>query len=188
MTSIVTTKNGQELARSLKVLVPLIKDDLRQADEAANQAGMPYYISAGKKLIEAKSQLRAMSWGDWLTRNFHLSQMTAQRYMRAARQNNASVVFETLSEATGDRRPPGHRPDWAQPVHEVLKQVKTESFNIRRHLLSESKERELERKLGLQLIDIGFKALSVQLHPDKGGSHDAMQRLNRVRSRLKGAA
>jgi hypothetical protein len=27
--------------------------------------------------------------------------------MRAARKSNASVVFETLSQATGDRRPPG---------------------------------------------------------------------------------
>jgi hypothetical protein len=35
--------------------------------------------------------------------------------------------------------------------------------------------------LALQLIDIGYKVLSVKLHPDKGGSHDAMRRLNKVR-------
>ena len=35
------------------------------------------------------------------------------------------------------------------------------------------------------VIDIGFKILVKELHPDKGGSSDAMSRLNRLRDRLK---
>jgi hypothetical protein len=45
--------------------------------------------------------------------------------------------------------------------------------------------RASRRKLALRLIDIGFKILDKELHPDKGGSRNAMARLNRVRDRLK---
>lgn len=189
----IATKNGEQLARPLKVLVPLIKDDLRQADEAANQAGMPYYISAGEKLLEAKAtndkDVRPMNWVTWLNTNFHLSQTTAYRYMAAAKKTaRGKVTFTTVSEAYEPRRHPGHRPDWIPPVHDVLKQVRTAALNLRQRDISLTKERDLERRLALKLIDIGYKVLSVELHPDKGGSHDAMSRLNRVRSRLKSAA
>lgn len=177
----------RRVARPLKTLVPLIKDDLRQGDDVAQQAGMPYYIAAGEKLIEARAQLKAMTWGAWLTKNFHLSQQTARTYMKAAEKSNACVAFDTLKEARGDTRQ-FHQPTWTEPVRDVLKDIRTASFNLRKHDLSAAKERDLERKLALNLIDIGFKVLSVKLHPDKGGSHDAMQRLNRVRARLKGAA
>jgi hypothetical protein len=46
----------------------------------------------------------------------------------------------------------------------------------------------LHRDLALELIDIGFKALATRLHPDRGGSKDAMRRLNRVRDELKTVA
>ena len=46
-------------------------------------------------------------------------------------------------------------------------------------------ERQLDRQLGLKLINSGYKALAVKLHPDKGGSPDDMVRLSRVRDGLK---
>lgn len=191
MTNNKIEKQEHDLARPLKELAPLIKQDLRDAKEAADEAAMPYYIAAGEKLIEAKSQLTAMRWGDWLTRNFHLSQTTAYNYITAAKKFSArrNITFRTASEAYGDtKRHPGHRPAWTEPVQDVLKNLRTASINLRQRDISLAKEREVERALGLKLIDIGYKVLSVKLHPDKGGSHDAMQRLNRVRARLKEAA
>jgi hypothetical protein len=44
---------------------------------------------------------------------------------------------------------------------------------------SKAKEAQLARDLGLRLIDIGYKVLVTKLHPDKGGSSEAMTRLNR---------
>jgi curved DNA-binding protein CbpA len=52
-------------------------------------------------------------------------------------------------------------------------------------VLSQAKERETQRTLSLQLIDIGYKVLATKLHPDKGGSPEAMARLNQVRDALK---
>jgi hypothetical protein len=42
-----------------------------------------------------------------------------------------------------------------------------------------------ERVYGHRMIDIGYKALAMKLHPDKGGSQEDMARLNRVRDRLR---
>ena len=46
-------------------------------------------------------------------------------------------------------------------------------------------EREAQRQLGRQLVDIGYKALAKELHPDTGGSQEAMARLNRARDHIK---
>ena len=46
-------------------------------------------------------------------------------------------------------------------------------------LKNPEKEAQIARALGLQLIDIGYKVLVTKLHPDKGGSSEAMTRLNR---------
>ena len=48
-----------------------------------------------------------------------------------------------------------------------------------------SLERKAQRTLALQVIDAGYKALAQHLHPDRGGSPNAMRRLNGVRPDLK---
>ena len=49
-------------------------------------------------------------------------------------------------------------------------------------------EVRLHRELAEELVDIGYRALATRLHPDRGGSKDAMARLNRVRDELKTTA
>ena len=174
------------MARPLKVLVPLIKQDLADGAEAAKAAGMHYYIAAGRKLAEAKAQLHGMSWGDWLTKNFHLTQSTARDYMKAAAKADGGEHFSTMNQVRGDRRRFGHAPDWTHDVKETLRGFDTEEFT--RHTAGLDKEQKLEEELGLKLIDIGYKVLAVQMHPDKGGTDEGMQRLNKVRDHLKEAA
>ena len=50
---------------------------------------------------------------------------------------------------------------------------------------SRDDEIKLHRDLAMQLIDLGYRALATRLHPDAGGSRDAMQRLNTVRHAMK---
>ena len=50
------------------------------------------------------------------------------------------------------------------------------------------KENKVIRELAIQLIDIGYKVLATKLHPDKGGSSEAMHRLNEIRRGLKKCA
>jgi hypothetical protein len=47
-------------------------------------------------------------------------------------------------------------------------------------------EREAQRKVAHRLIDIGYKALAREFHPDRPhGDADTMARLNRLRDKLK---
>lgn len=171
------------VARPLKVLVPLIKEEL----EAGDEAGVVHYTSAGAMLNEAKEQVAHGEWTGWLKRNFHLSASTARDYMRlaATAQKRGAPAFATLSEFARPNRDPGHTPSWQAPVREVISRVNVEALAKER----QDKEREarLMRTLSHQLIDIGYRVLSAKLHPDKGGSAEAMVRLNKVRKILKEA-
>lgn len=196
MTALVEKTEGK-VARPLSVLVPLIKQDLRNGDEAAELAGLPYYLAAGVKLLEAKSQLARGEWQPWLRRNFDKSQDQANRYMALATsniQNPRARDFPSLrafERHTGrDARPTGGavRRDWQQPVDDIADRARVEMERIREQELTRVQERAADQKLALRLIEIGFKVLAKELHPDKGGSRDAMGRLNRVRNRLKDCA
>jgi hypothetical protein len=46
---------------------------------------------------------------------------------------------------------------------------------------------EAQRQLGLELIDVGFRHLATKMHPDTGGTTDAMALLIEVRDRLRQA-
>lgn len=56
------TATYKQVARPLRVLVPLIKDELAAGDAAA----LEHYRHAGQLLIEAKDQVSHGSWGPWL--------------------------------------------------------------------------------------------------------------------------
>jgi hypothetical protein len=65
---------------------------------------------------------------------------------------------------------------------------------VRKHLrdcalLPEDPKQKAKREFALELIDAGYKALAVKLHPDrKGGSPHEMARLNQMRDRLRSHA
>ena len=167
------------VAHPLKVLVPLIKDELA----AGEAAGLEHYRQAGEMLNEAKEQVAHGSWARWLTKNFELSQTTAKRYMRLARIPDDDDAFKSTTDGRfrSYREIIGERPArvaWHDGVRENIERIRQET-------LSRQQARDAARKLAMQLIDIGYKALATKLHPDKGGSREAMMLLNEVRDRLK---
>lgn len=191
--AIIATKFEGQVARPLSVLVPLIKEDLERIEDA----GLPYKQAVGEKLSEAKRQVKHGEWGSWLQRNFALSQTTAQRYMNFAEAtkdaNSSNRSFSSLNDfhrQTGSSayRSVTSKRGWHEDVKESIDRAKREAERIQRENLTRQQEREAEQKLALRLIEIGFKVLAKELHPDRGGSRDAMTRLNRVRDRLKQCA
>ena len=70
-----------------------------------------------------------------------------------------------------------------QAFRRVLRDVARDDFMQERQTRDD--EVRLHRELAEELIDIGYRALATRLHPDRGGSKDAMARLNRVRDELK---
>lgn len=185
----VAVKGEQRIARPLKVLVPLIKEDLQHGKEAAERAGLPYYQAAGEKLIEAKLQIKHKDFMPWVRRNFNITIQHARRYMELARymEKESGLSFSSLSDFIRETSNPNYNrpPVWHEPVKQIVNRVDTETLNLKREELKRADERDAQRTLALQLIDIGYKVLARTLHPDKGGSREAMARLNAVRDRLK---
>jgi hypothetical protein len=58
-------------------------------------------IEAGKELHRAKNHIGHGNWGDWLRREFSLSQRAAQLYMRAAEWAEGKSEIVSLLEPTG---------------------------------------------------------------------------------------
>jgi hypothetical protein len=108
-------------------------------------------------------------------------------------QKRGATRFSTLSafERGTGLRPSDYntfaskQPSWHPDVKQVVGQLDTETLNLKREDLKRQEEREAQKALALQLIEIGYKVLARELHPDKGGSREAMARLNAVRDRLK---
>lgn len=188
-----------KLARPLNTLASLIKEKIREADEAAEAARQPYWEELGELLLEAKGQFdTASEFFEWGKRQFDFSETQTRRYLKAVTVepiHRARGGAETLSDAiravggTPRGSPRGGHREWTAPVNDIVERAKREAERLRDEELTRQQEREAERKLALRLIDIGFKVLAKEMHPDtSGGPRDAFQRLKRVVERLKAHA
>jgi len=183
----VALRKTQQIARPLKTLIPLIQSELQRG----NDAGHEHYRRAGEMLIEAKEQVPHGRWTSWLTKNFDLSARTAQDYMRWAREHNqirggaADSPYRSMREFTGhtERRREDYGSKQQQDFRRTLRDVARDDFVQERQIRDD--EIRLHRELAEELVDLGYRALATRLHPDRGGSKDAMTRLNRVRDELK---
>lgn len=178
-------RGSTEVARPLKVLVPLIKGAIAKGDEA----GLEYYRQAGEMLLEAKEQVARGEWRAWVERNCSVGYSQATRYMvlaeRMIERPARARAVTTLSEVTEPSRATHHRPAWHEPIRAITNRVDVSALAAAEK--ARAKEKQMTRELGLQLIDIGYKVLVTKLHPDRGGSTEAMTRLNRVRDLLRTA-
>lgn len=189
MNTAVATQS-RNVARPLKVLIPLIQGELQRG----NNAGHEHYRRAGEMLLEAKEQVGYGGWGRWLQKNFALHRDTANTYMRMAvahREFTAGVrqvAPTSLRSIVGktDRDRERRQSPQQQNFQRVLRDIARDEFVQERQARDD--EVKLHRDLAEELIDIGYRALATKLHPDRGGSKDAMARLNRVRDELKSIA
>jgi hypothetical protein len=178
---------NRQVARPLKALIPMIQSELQMG----NDAGHEHYRRAGELLIEAKEQVPYGGWGRWIKKNFDLSQWTANQYIRWAHQDRDFVDGVTKVRPTSIREVSGitardreHRQSkQQQDFRRVLREVARDDFVQERQARDD--EIKLHRELAEELVDIGYRALATRLHPDRGGSKDAMSRLNRVRDELR---
>ncbi len=204
MTTIATGEETQNaLARTPKELVPLIKEQVQLGDLAAEEAGMPYYRKAGGLLEEARIGVKVAeeeTFEEYCERITGKSMRTCKRWIQAYQEEVAAIKSARKKGKEGRARPSGlsnslrdvegtsqagqYRPyrDWTAPVDSLVETARRQQAKAAEDRAAEQKRtQELARKL----IDIGFKVLAKELHPDKmGGSKDAMTRLNKVRNRL----
>lgn len=180
----IAVKQKSQIARPLSELVPLIQEEVA----AGNEAGKEHYYQAGKLLIEVRDsgQVAEFKWNKWLKDNFALSQATAYRYMAFADHVDEDPSLLSTSRSMFEI---------TEPVEHQKRKARRAAFKLHKPVdrfaaekQARIKEIQLHRALALELIDIGFKALATRLHPDHGGTDEAMRRLNRVRRELNAVA
>ncbi len=203
MTALAEVETDREVARPLSVLSPLIKEQIQLGDLAAEEAGMPYYRKAGGLLEEARIPVRIKgneTFEEFCERVTGKSIRQCQMYIRAHKEQVAAIeharkngkgrgrvqpkLSSSLREMEGrDNRSESYiEREWTAPVDAIAEAARKQQLKA-----AEDRQAEQQRKqqLARKLIDIGFRVLAKELHPDKmGGNKEAMSRLNEVRKRL----
>jgi hypothetical protein len=188
------------LMRPLRVLEGLIKEQFDAADQAAQHATEPFYRKVAPLLAEAKEshfQGDAVGFYDWAQKKFGKSRSTISTWTAYGIKDH-SKSFKHITDFARTPKAKGGlgqeswaipivRREWAAPAAEIAERARREAFRLAQEdSLSRAEEREAERKLANRLVDIGYKVLAKELHPDKmHGDKEAMQRLVRVRDKLK---
>lgn len=180
----------RQITRPLKVLIPLIQSELQQG----NNAGYEHYTQAGLMLIEAKDQIPYGGWGRWLAKNFELNPKTASVYMRWARQTKEQigrgtpeVPFRSLGEMRGDterRREQSQSPQ-QQAFRRVLRDITRDRDNFVQERQKLEDQIKWNRKIALDFVEAGYRAMAMKWHPDHGGTKDGMAVVNRIRDEFK---
>ena len=172
-------KGEYRVGRPLKTLIPLIDEELVKLDES----GHTHYERIGALLAEAKPQIPNHRWPRWLSQHFQLSRDTARRYLLFYERKKTGKIpaGETqLLRGIGETSTPG-------PVNTAVKELRKKMAKVldisglleERHAVDH--EILIRRKLAIELITMGYRALATRLHPDRGGSKDAMVRLGEIR-------
>lgn len=175
--------------RPLEVLVSLLLEDIYRIEEGDYQeehhhsrdSWFTTRIQVGEKLLEAKSHFKEnpREFLPWAARNLGRRKQDIRTWIAYTTKAKPSPAESTkprpvrpplLNFASASSLPP------LQPRKPMTAEVRKEK----------QKEIKLRHQLRTQLIDAGYKALAVKLHPDHGGSREAMAQLNWIRNELKG--
>ena len=188
-------------ARPLSKLAPMIRKELK----SGFQAGERHWKKAGRLLNEARKHFTKQglskkpggpTFYEWVDANFQhpwtgekLSKGTVLDWMRASRKKALGAPSaKSLTAARGDTRPPNHddykpKLDWQKQVREVQQKIDPE--RIAREWEDQKQEAKARAALARKIVDAGYRALAVVVHPDKpGGSKEAMAKLAAARKWL----
>jgi hypothetical protein len=177
------------VTHTLKEIPKLIRDNLYGIKR--NWQVIGELLMEAKFLFEedgkSERQIASDFWEWFENQGFNFSRSTGDKNMQAVAKFLKLKATERRTlrpSVTGTLYP-----DYQHPKEEIEAKVR-KSVEMSRRMLEQGAlrrdEEDLVRKLALQIVDIGFKTLSSRFHPDrKGGSHDAMRRLNEARRLLK---
>jgi hypothetical protein len=177
--------NGRkQIARPLKTLATMVSGYLDAGDKSTKQS-LESYCKAGELLMEAKSQIGGgKEWRDWLRDNFNRSFSQASRYMRLA---EAVARGERYRNIEGKKKTTVRKRGIPEAIRRIMDGIDVDMDSITDKSLPDNAVLAVERVLMRSVIDAGYRVLAVKLHPDKGGSTEAMRRLNHVRDLLRNA-
>lgn len=189
MSTAIAEKRTTQLARPPSALVPLIRAAISAVDKSKQEIA--------DLLAEARVSFDTFSeFLGWANRHFGYKETQATQLLSVGRYRQNDPAAARLPSLNATLRAMGHsRPttgrvtrEWQPDVDAIAERARREQDRISRAAeeeLTRKQEREAQRELSLRIIDIGYKVLAKELHPDKGGSREMMARLNRARDHLK---
>jgi hypothetical protein len=188
-------KPSRELAQSLQSIATRVKRNLGKMQEIIKSETYNLRIEIGRDLISAQDLCKKgkIAFKGWLADNFDMCETEAYNAIRIAKTATPDRKFSSVTEHLRHHNPNYARP--RQPVSDdgddvadtrkILGGISDDIFFDRAK--DASKELHLKKKMAIELVDAGFRALSIKAHSDTGGSDDAMRRLSEVRKALKNA-
>lgn len=197
------TKTDKELARPRTVIVMDIKHAFAEMRGAIGEVERKFKYRIGGLFIELRTTFEKGKSG---TREFNDYCDDRDLPFKPHGRDEWMIYYNKLqrkissAEDIPKRFPPlrsvthkGH----VEPVYterKIAQEYKDKinaAFKAQRRFEVEQqdceKEDELIHQLATKIVDVGYRVLSVKLHPDKGGSHDAMRRLGAAKELLKHA-
>jgi hypothetical protein len=184
---------NQAVARPLKVLLPLIKENLRKAKEVADSAASPYYLSVGEALLEVRKDPKNKGQWERLVKGYlGINPATAWRYMDYAEQiNNLAIGQDSTfyQYRKLKRNPPKNKTKFTYSQSEngatnAQSENGTTNAQSERLAVGDQKMKSLHA-LVKEAFDIGYKKMAHRYHPDKkGGSNEKMKELNEAKRLL----
>ena len=169
--------------RSIEVITAEIWQYKQQAGAAI--------LEIGRRLNEAKAQLSHGEWLPWLEEKVEFSEVTAQRFMRLAREyENPSLVTDLGASKALQllALPASERDEFIAEKHEVSGQEKTVLEMSKRELAQAIKERDEARKKAGELEHTMEEQLEEQRTVYDTDMADIQGRLEEAENRAAGYA
>ena len=148
-------------------------------------------LEIGRRLNEAKAQLSHGEWLPWLEKKVEFSEVTAQRFMRLAREyENPSLVTDLGASKALQllALPASERDEFIAEKHEVSGQEKTVLEMSKRELAQAIKERDEARKKASELEHTMEEQLEEQRTVYDTDMADIQGRLEEAENRAAGYA
>jgi hypothetical protein len=174
------------------------KEQLDLGDHAADEAAEPYRFRAIEALDKARPSVEARDEETFTEYQERVTGRSASRIKewRLANSNRLKLIENNKAHARAKPIPQSirgltgrseagqshMRREWTPEVDAQAKHAFREQ--VSKTIETRAQEATAEKALAKRLIDIGYKVLAKELHPDSGGNREAMTRLSEVKRRL----
>lgn len=198
MTAVAIKSESKGELVDVEALGAYAKEQLDLGDQAADEAAEPYRFRAIEALDKARASVEAR--GDETFVEYQ-ERVTARPYSTLKSWRQAATNRLKLIENNKGRARPRPIPqsirgltgqssagqshmrrEWTPEVDAQAKHAFREQ--VSKTIETRAQEAVAEKALAKRLIDIGYKVLAKELHPDAGGNREAMTRLSEVKRRL----
>lgn len=168
--------------QALQTLASAIKAKHLECQAAAERSDT-LWEERSKLLNHSKSLIPHGQWIPWVHEECGFSERQAQRYMLASNASLRESYLEDRKESNAKHRA-AHKARGKACAEEFIREAKEKFPEEEQETEAALEESDNRQEMASKLVEAGYRTLAKQLHPDVGGSHEAMTRLTDVRNTI----